>query len=143
MSYPPKGILARLQCAIITEEVPIPLNCAMYYAETNPYEVVFVSEEQTADGKPVEWHYSRELISQALSGEPETVYGEGDVQTFCENEFFFTKLARGDSMVLLAFAQRDIQHFFQATTEIVPFGEEAIQETDIDAFLSEVLGPEA
>ncbi len=134
-----KAVLAKMQCGVVTEEGPVTINCAMYFAETDPFEVVFMSQERTEDGEPVEWHYSRDLLAQGLKGEMGLMYGDGDVQLYKEGKFIFTIFTQGDRKCLIAFAPDDMQTFLDETEKIVPLGAEQI---DVDAELAKLLAEE-
>ncbi len=133
----PKGVLCKMTCAIVHDNGYKPIPCIMYYNSDSPFEVMFAAEEETEDGEPAEWHYSRDLLAQAVNGEFETPYGEGDVQIFKENQFLFTLLCQGESKCLVAFMQTDMEAFLTATTDIVPIGSE---ETDVDSAIAALLG---
>lgn len=141
MEYASKGVLARMQCAIVTDEEPITINCAMFYVGSNPFEVVFLTAEQTEDGQPCEWRYARELIALALK-EPGTVYGDGDVRVFSENKFLYTSLNQENRAATLAFSKEDMCSFLAETEKICPLGKESISEEDIDAAIQELLSEE-
>jgi hypothetical protein len=132
----PQGVLAKMFCAIVFEDGHKPIPCIMYYSSSSPFEVVFSADEETEDGEPSEWRYSRELLAQAVHGDYEVPYGEGDVQIFKDNEFLFTLLSQGMKKCLVAFQISDMEIFLSATTDLVPLGSES---TDVDAAIAALL----
>lgn len=137
MSAPIKGVLARMHAAIITEDQPIPITCAMLYAENSPFEVVFMAEERTEDGDPVEWRYARDLIVDALRV-GETMHGGGDVEVFKENGFVYTILKQGNRQVIVAFMQQDMERFIFETEKVCPVGQESMDlDEELRSFLAE------
>lgn len=133
-----KGILANLSAAIIVGDSFKPIECVLFFDEDSPFEIVFASSQETSDGGPVEWHWSRDVLSQAVHSEKDMVeYGEGDVQMFKAQTFLYTFLAAGQEKCLLAFMLSDMQKFLSETERLVPLGAEP--ETDWDAAFNEML----
>jgi hypothetical protein len=136
----PKGVLAKMTCAIVTQDNYTPMSCVMFYDQTRPLEVMFGSVENTIDGEPAEWYYARDLLHEALAGEEEVRYGEGDVVVFKAQNFLFTVLTAGELSCCVAFMKADMETFLKETEKLVPFGQEVITEEEIDDVIARILG---
>lgn len=140
MEETPRRVLVKLFVAIITETDPIPTPAALFYDADRPFQVTFCADENTDTGEHVEWNYSRELLYNALHGEEEVLYGEGDVKTFRERGYIYTIFSQGERQVCLAFNPGDVLIFLTATEDIIPFGEEVVDDAAMDAELFRMLG---
>lgn len=135
----PTAIVANMHAGIVTESTMTPIKCVMAYDAASPFEVVFVSKDLD-DGEIAEWHYARDLLHAALLGEEEELHGEGDVIVTKEQGFIFTLLKSDDVAAIVCFLTEDIQTFLNYTETLVPFGQESIEEGDLDEALREFLG---
>lgn len=134
------GVLAKMTCGIVTEHSVTPIHCVMFYDMHSPFEVVFSSAEGTEDGSVAEWHYGRDLLKAAIDGDDKVIHGEGDVVVSKEKQFLFTMLQSENRRCVVAFGLDDMMTFLAHTENLVPFGEEKIEEEDIDEALRDLLG---
>lgn len=109
------------------------------FKRSDPYAISMLAH--TGEGE-VEWIFARSILADALAeSETEPVAGSGDVMMSADATDVVLYLSSPEGNASLIFSRDEMEIFYAESLTIIPAqGEADALATDLDAFLSDVLG---
>jgi hypothetical protein len=122
---------------VLSHDLSVPVHAALRYETDDPYAVRAVFHPP-GQGRTVEWFFSRDMLTQALSEHT----GHGDVHMWPAAErgrdLVSVALRSPAGSALLEFPAPGVESFLRQTRSVVPPGTESSR-LDLDAELAQLL----
>ncbi|MGW7549330.1 SsgA family sporulation/cell division regulator [Streptomyces sp. NPDC054770] len=122
---------------VVSHDLSVPMYAALRYEADDPY-AVRAAFHPPGDGRTVEWFFSRDMLTQALSERT----GLGDVHMWPAadpgRDVVFIALSSPSGSALFEFPAQDVDSFLHETRSVVPPGAESSR-LDLDAELAQLL----
>ncbi|MFJ5034728.1 SsgA family sporulation/cell division regulator [Streptomyces sp. NPDC088560] len=123
---------------VVSHDLSVPMCAALRYEADDPYAVRAVFASPLSQSETVEWFFSRDMLTQALSEHT----GHGDVRmrpaVDSGRDVVFVELRSPSGSALLEFPAQSVESFLRETRSVVPPGAESSR-LDLDAELAQLL----
>ncbi len=122
---------------VLSHDLSVPMHAALRYEADDPYAVRAVFHPP-GQGRTVEWFFSRDMLTQALS--EHTGHGDVHMRPAVERgrDVVSITLRSPAGSALLEFPAQGVESFLRETRSVVPPGTESSR-LDLDAELAQLL----